>query len=315
MAWFFQRVAQSALMLWVVITLVFLSIHMVPGDPVELLLSQDGGTPDQATVDMVRDQMGLNRPLLTQYGEKLAALVRLDLGTSLVDDSAIGKEIARRLPRTLELIAVAGVLSLIVGIPSGVFAALHPRRKFDRIANTLAGTAQSIPVFVLGALMVLLLSQKLRLLPTGGFVAFDKAPMEHLLLLLMPATAIAVGLSAVVFRITRSSMLDVLPLDFVRTARAKGLPHRRVVLRHVLRNALMSILTVFALQLGGLLAGTVLVETVFNWPGLSGLLVAGVNARDYPTVTAVILVVSALFIGLNLVVDLLYGLADPRVRK
>lgn len=315
MAWFFQRVAQSLFMLWVVITLVFLSIHMVPGDPVELLLSQDGGTADPAMIEMVRDRMGLNRPLLEQYSEKLSALARFDLGTSLVDDGAIGREIARRLPRTLELIAMAGLLSLIVGVPAGVFASQRPGQPFDRAANLLAGTAQSVPVFVLGSLMVLLLSQKLRLLPAGGFVPFAQAPLGHVLLLLMPAGTIAIGLSAVVYRITRSSMLDVLPMDFVRTARAKGLPRAQVIRRHVLRNALMPVITVFALQLGGLLAGTVLVETVFNWPGLSGMLVAGVNARDYPTVTAVILVVSALFIGLNLVVDLLYGLADPRVRK
>lgn len=315
MTWFFQRVAQSLLMLWVVITLVFLSIHMVPGDPVELLLSQDGGSPDPAMIEMVREQMGLNRPLFEQYREKLWALAHFDLGKSLVDDSAIGQEIARRLPRTLELIGMAGLLSLLVGIPSGVVASQRPGKAFDRMANFLAGTAQSVPVFVLGSLMVLLLSQKLRLLPAGGFVPFSQAPLEHLLLLLMPAAAIAFGLSAVVYRITRASMLEVLPMDFIRTARAKGLPRAHVIRRHVLRNALMPVITVFALQLGGLLAGTVLVETVFNWPGLSGMLVGGVNARDYPTVTGVILVVSALFIGLNLLVDLLYGLADPRVRK
>ncbi len=315
MAWFSQRVAQSVFMLWVVITVVFLSIYMVPGDPVELLLSQDGGTPDQAMIEMVRDQMGLNRPLGQQYREKLWALAHFDLGTSLVDNSSIGQEISQRLPRTLELIAMAGLLSLIIGIPTGVIASQRPGSGFDRVGNLLAGTAQSVPVFVLGSLMVLLLSQKLRLLPAGGFVPFSQAPLDHLKLLLMPAGAISVGLSAVVYRITRASMLDVLPMDFVRTARAKGLPRAHVIRHHVLRNALMPVITVFALQLGGLLAGTVLVETVFNWPGLSGMLVGAVNARDYPTVTGVILVASALFIGLNLLVDLIYGLVDPRVRK
>ena len=146
-------------------------------------------------------------------------------------------------------------------------------------------------------------------------MAFSKDPAKHMLLLIGPSVTIAIGLSAVVFRITRASMLDVLPLDFVRTARAKGVPARRVVLRHALRNALMPVITVFALQLGGLLAGTVLVETVFNWPGLSGMLVSGVNARDYPVVTGVIVVVAAFYIGLNLLVDIIYGLTDPRVRK
>ena len=315
MGWFLRRIAQSIAMLWVVISLVFLSIHFVPGDPVELLLGQDGSTPDPFTIELVREQLGLNQPLHTQYLQKMQDLARFDLGTSIVDESKVGKEIARRLPRTLELIAAAGILSLLIGLPAGVIAALRPKSLFSRIATLMAGTAQSVPVFVVGTLFVIVFAQVLGWLPAGGFVAFSKDPAKHMLLLIGPAVTIAVGLSAVVFRITRASMLDVLPLDFVRTARAKGVPARRVVLRHALRNALMPVITVFALQLGGLLAGTVLVETVFNWPGLSGMLVSGVNARDYPVVTGVIVVVAAFYIGLNLLVDIIYGLTDPRVRK
>lgn len=315
MGWFLRRIAQSIAMLWVVISLVFLSIHFVPGDPVELLLGQDGSTPDPFTIELVREQLGLNQPLHSQYLQKMQDLARFDLGTSIVDESKVGKEIARRLPRTLELIAAAGILSLMIGLPAGVIAALRPKSLFSRIATVLAGTAQSVPVFVVGTLFVIVFAQVLGWLPAGGFVAFSKDPAKHMLLLIGPAVTIAVGLSAVVFRITRASMLDVLPLDFVRTARAKGVPARRVVLRHALRNALMPVITVFALQLGGLLAGTVLVETVFNWPGLSGMLVSGVNARDYPVVTGVIVVVAAFYIGLNLLVDIIYGLTDPRVRK
>lgn len=315
MGWFLRRIAQSIAMLWVVISLVFLSIHFVPGDPVELLLGQDGSTPDPFTIELVREQLGLNQPLHSQYLQKMHDLARFDLGSSIVDDSKVGKEIARRLPRTLELIAAAGILSLLIGLPAGVIAALRPKSLFSRIATLMAGTAQSVPVFVVGTLFVIVFAQVLGWLPAGGFVAFSKDPAKHMLLLIGPAVTIAVGLSAVVFRITRASMLDVLPLDFVRTARAKGVPARRVVLRHALRNALMPVITVFALQLGGLLAGTVLVETVFNWPGLSGMLVSGVNARDYPVVTGVIVVVAAFYIGLNLLVDIIYGLTDPRVRK
>ncbi|RDD68351.1 ABC transporter permease, partial [Paracoccus versutus] len=189
------------------------------------------------------------------------------------------------------------------------------RGRFSRGAAVVAGTAQSVPVFVLGTLLVVLFAQVLGWLPAGGFVPFSRDPGKHLQLLVLPAATIAIGLSAIVFRITRASMLDVLPLDFIRTARAKGVPARRVIIRHALRNALMPVITVFALQLGGLLAGTVLVETVFNWPGLSGMLVAGVNARDYPVVTGVLVVVSAFYIGLNLLVDIIYGITDPRVRK
>ncbi|CAH1693423.1 Peptide/nickel transport system permease protein [Hyphomicrobiales bacterium] len=315
MGWFIRRIAQSVVMLWVVVSLVFLSINFVPGDPVELLLAQDGASPDPATVEMVRDQLGLNRPLYEQYIQKIADIVHFNLGTSIVDESSVGAEIARRLPRTLELIAAAGLLSLLIGIPTGVLAALRPKGLFGRIATLVAGTAQSVPVFILGSLLVIAFAQLLGWLPAGGFVPFERDPGKHLILLIMPATTIAIGLSAIVFRITRASMLDVLPLDFVRTARAKGVPARRVLVRHALRNALMPVITVFALQLGGLLAGTVLVETVFNWPGLSGMLVAGVNSRDYPVVTGVIVVVAAFYIGLNLLVDIIYGLTDPRVRK
>ncbi|MBS7699906.1 MULTISPECIES: ABC transporter permease [unclassified Chelatococcus] len=315
MGWFIRRIAQSMVMLWVVVSLVFLSINMVPGDPVELLLAQDGASPDPATVEMVRDQLGLNRPLHEQYIQKITDILHLNLGTSIVDESSVGAEIARRLPRTLELIAAAGLLSLLIGIPTGVLAALRPNGLFGRIATFAAGTAQSIPVFILGSLLVVAFAQLLGWLPAGGFVSFERDPGKHLILLIMPAATIAIGLSAIVFRITRASMLDVLPLDFVRTARAKGVPARRVLVRHALRNALMPVITVFALQLGGLLAGTVLVETVFNWPGLSGMLVTGVNTRDYPVVTGVIVVVAAFYIGLNLLVDIVYGLTDPRVRR
>lgn len=314
MGWFLRRIAQSLVMLLVVISLVFLSIHFVPGDPAELLLSQDGGSPDPLMVETLREQLGLNRPLLEQYGQRITDLLNGSLGVSMVDGTSVGQEVMRRLPRTLELIAAAGILSLLIGIPAGVFSALRPRSLLSRVASLLAGTAQSIPIFVLGTLLVILFAQILGWLPAGGFTPFGRDPAKHLTLLILPAFTIAIGLSAIVFRITRASMLDVLPLDFIRTARAKGVPSRRVIIRHALRNALMPVITVFALQLGGLLAGTVLVETVFNWPGLSGMLVGGVNARDYPVVTGVIVVVSAFYIGLNLVVDIIYGITDPRVR-
>lgn len=315
MFWFLQRIAISLALLWVVTSLVFLSIYMVPGDPAELLLSGEGGTVDPASVAQLRTDLGLDRPVFAQYAERMGGLLRLDLGNSMIDGSPVSAEIARRLPRTLELVAAAALLSLLAGIPAGVIAALRQGGRFDRVANFLAGFAQGIPVFVAGTLIILVFAQILKLVPAGGYVNFSVDPVKHLILLAMPAFAIAFGLAAIVFRIARASVLDVLPLDYVRTARAKGLPQGRIIARHILRNALMPVITVFALNLGGLFGGTVLVEYVFNWPGLSGMLVSAVNARDYPTVTAVILVISMLFITLNLVVDILYGITDPRVRK
>jgi peptide/nickel transport system permease protein len=163
--------------------------------------------------------------------------------------------------------------------------------------------------------MVMVFAQLLRWVPAGGYVPLAQSPSQHLLLLAMPAFAIGAGLSAVVFRMTRAAVLDVMLRDYVRTARAKGVGHPRVLLHHVVRTALMPVVTVLALQLGTLLGGTVLVEYVFNWPGLSGLLVSAVNARDYPEVVGIVLVISVLFVGLNLAVDILYGLLDPRVRR
>ena len=185
---------------------------------------------------------------------------------------------------------------------------------FDRAASATAAFVLAIPVFVVGTLLVLLLAQTLRWMPAGGYVPFAKSPSQHLLLLTLPAVAIAKGLTAVLFRMTRSSVLDVVAQDHVRTARAKGLRPSRVVLKHIVRNALSPVLTVLGLHMGALLGGTVLVEYVFNWPGLSTPLLRAVEARDYPMVVGIVLVVSALFLTINLIVDLTRAALDPRIR-
>ena len=315
MTWLLRRLAISMILIWVVATVVFLAIHMVPGDPAELLLSQGGATPDAGVVEELREQLGLNKPLHVQYGLHMWRLLHFDLGQSMQDDSPVAGEIARRLPRTLELILAAGVMAVLVGIPFGTAAAIRRGGAFDRIASSVASLALAIPVFVTGTLMVMVFAQWLRWVPAGGFVAFTRDPVQHLTLLAMPGCAIGLGLSAVVFRMTRAAVLDVMLRDYVRTARAKGVRHRRILVRHVVRTALMPVVTILALQLGTLLGGTVLVEFVFNWPGLSGLLVSAVNARDYPLVVGIVTVISVLFVGLNLAVDVIYGVLDPRVRR
>ena len=314
LAWVVRRLGVSVLLVWIVATLVFLAIRLVPGDPAELLLSQGGMSPDPAAVAELRDQLGLDRPILVQYAADLAHALRGDLGRSIQDGSPVADSIARRLPRTLELIGAAAVLALMLGIPFGTLAAVRAGGWLDRVASGLAGLAQAVPVFVLGTLLVLLFAQRLHWVAAGGYVKFWDAPGQHLLLLLLPASTIAAGLAAAVFRMTRSAVLDVSQRDWVRTARAKGVAPGRILLHHMLRNALMPVVTVVALHLGSLLGGTVLVEYVFNWPGLSGMLVDAVSARDYPEVVGIILVISVLFVGLNLVVDLLYAALDPRVR-
>ena len=314
MGWLLRRFGVSVLLVWAVASIVFIAIRLVPGDPAELLLSQGGSAPDPATVEQLREQLGLDLPAVEQYGRQMLGLLRGDLGRSIQDDSPVLDSIARRLPRTLELIGAAAVLALAVGLPAGVGAAVRRGGWLDRIGSALSGLALAVPVFVAGTVLVLVFAQWLRWVPAGGYVPLARDPAGHLVLLAMPAVTIALGLGAVVFRMARAAVLDVSARDYVRTARAKGLAPRRVLLRHVVRNALGPVVTVVALHLGSLLGGTVLVEYVFNWPGLSGLLVDAVSARDYPMVSGIILVISVLFVALNLLVDLLYAALDPRVQ-
>jgi peptide/nickel transport system permease protein len=314
MAYVLRRLAISIGLIWTVATLIFLVLRMIPGDPAELLLSSGGVAPDPAQVFELRERLGLEAPLLQQYASFIGQLLRLDLGTSLTDDYPVMDEIAKRLPRTIELILAATILAVAIGMPLGVVAALRRGSGMDRTLSAVASFNQSLPVFVTGTLLILVFAQQLRWVPAGGYVAFAQDPARHLTNLLMPAVTIAIGLSTVVFRMTRASVLETLDRDWVRTARAKGLASRHVVRRHVLRNSLGPVVTVIGLQMGTLLGGTVLVEYVFNWPGLSGYLVRAVEQRNYPEVQGIVLVICALFVFLNLVVDLLYAVLDPRVR-
>ncbi len=313
MPWYLRRIVAALVLVWVVASIVFLAIRLVPGDPAELLLSQGGVAPDPAAVAELHKQLGLDRPLLTQYFSNFGHLLVGDLGRSLQDGTPVGGEIATRLPRTLELIVAAAIIAVALGIPSGMLAGLRPRGLIDDLGAVLSAFALAVPVFVLGTLLVLIFAQHLHWVSAGGYVPFALDPIAHLGLVAMPALTIGIGLAAVVFRMTRTAVLDVSQQDFIRTARAKGLGPVRILLHHVLRNALMPVVTVLALHLGTLLGGTVLVEYVFNYPGLSGLLVEAVNARDYPEVQGVVLVISILFVLLNLAVDLLYAVLDPRV--
>jgi peptide/nickel transport system permease protein len=308
------RIAVALGLIWAVVTLVFLIIHFVPGDPAELLLSQGGVAPDPSAVHELREKLGLDRPLLAQYLGYVGGLLKGDLGSSLLDDHAIADEIALRLPRTLELIFAASLIAVMFGLPLGTLAALRAGGAIDRMLAGAAGLGLSVPVFVVGTIAILIFAQKLRWVPAGGFVPFSRDPVQHLVLLLMPAFTIAIGLGAVVFRMTRSSVLEVLERDYVRAAHAKGIDPRRIIFHHVVRNALIPVVTVLALHMGSLLGGTVLVEFVFNWPGLSGYLVRAVEQRDYPEVVGIVLVISIAFVVINLVVDLLYAVIDPRVR-
>ncbi len=314
MLWVLRRIGVSLILVWLVATIVFMALHIVPGDPAELLMSTGGVAPDPAAVEELRERLGLNRPVIAQYGDFIVGLVQADLGVSLIDEFPVMDEIALRLPRTLELIAAASLIAIVIALPAGTYAAVHRDGAFDRIASAVTALLLAVPVFVVGTLLILLLAQMLRLMPAGGYVPLAQDPVRHLTLLLLPAVTIAKGLSAVLFRMTRASVLDALHRDHVRTARAKGLSPTRVMTLHVVRNALLPVLTVLGLHMGTLLGGTVLVEYVFNWPGMSTPLLRAVEARDYPMVVGIVLTISGLFLLINLIMDLLYGVLDPRIR-
>lgn len=309
-----HRTAVAAVTLLTVATLIFLLLHLVPGDPAEVLLSSGGMAPSHESVQALRLDLGLDRPVGEQYISYLGRILQGNLGTSFQDHASIGGEIVQRLPRTLELIVASTAISLLVGVPAGLLAALRRGGFWDGLFASLASLGLSMPAFVTGTLLILLFSQTLKLVPAGGYVGFWESPGQHLIYLLMPAVSIAVGLIPVVFRMVRTSVLEFLEREWVRTARAKGLGERRVLTLHVLRNALSPVITVIGLHLGTLLGGTVLVEYVFNWPGLSGMLVQAVEQRDYPAVQGIVLVICILFVLINLGVDVIYGLLDPRVR-
>jgi peptide/nickel transport system permease protein len=309
-----RRLATALALLWVVGTIVFSVLLIVPGDPAELLLSTGGADASTEPVENLRKKMGLDRPVAEQYASFLADTARFDFGASLIDDTPIAGTIALRLPRTLEVIAAAMVLALLVAIPAGTYAGLNAGRRFDRAASAVNALFTSIPGFVTGTLFIYLFAQVLHVLPAGGYIAFAQNPGLHLQMLILPAVTVALHLMTIIFRMTRASILEMRGHDWVRTAIAKGLRRHQVVRRHILRNALGPVVTVVGLQLGILLGSTVLVEFVYNWPGLSGFLVSAVEQRDYPSVRAVILTVAAIFIGINFLIEVAYSLLDPRIR-
>jgi peptide/nickel transport system permease protein len=292
MPWIARRIGVAVLLVWASASIVFLAVRLVPGDP--------AARPD--------------RSVLTQYFDDFANLLTGDLGRSLQDGSPVAGEIGERLPRTLELIGFAAVLAILIGIPGGLFAAIGRHSGLERVAISLSTLALAVPVFVVGTLLVLLFGQPPHAVSAGGYLSLADDPLGHIAMLTMPAVTIAVGLSATVFRLTRIAVLDVIQRDFVRTAWAKGLGPARILLHHILRNALPPVMTALARQLGILLGTAILAEYVFSYPGLAGLLVEAASARDYPIVAGVVLVAAVLFVLLNLAADLLRAALDPRVR-
>jgi peptide/nickel transport system permease protein len=289
-------------------------MHVLPGDPVLLLLGQETN-PDPAQVAALRHQLGLDLPIATQYATWLWHAAQFDFGLSISDSWPVADYLADTLPRTLELALVAIAIASAIGVPIGILAAVRRGTWLDAALTSLATLGISVPVYILGSLLVILFSLQLGWLPSSGFTDVSRNLVEHLRKLALPAFTLGIGLSASIARMTRSSILEILGRDFVRALRAKGLPERGVIWRHVLRNAAIPVVTIIGLQLGNLMGGTVLVEALFNWPGLSTLLVSAVGQRNYPLVQGSVLTIAALFIGINVLVEIAYGLLDPRIRR
>lgn len=314
--YFVVRCLLAVGLVFLVVTLVFAFLRLVPGDPAELILTggDAGGAVSPESIEALRASLGLDKPVLSQYVSFIGAVFTGDFGTSFQYGTSVSADIALRLPRTMELVVVSMVIALIVGVPLGVLGALKRGTVIDSAVTGGVSVGQAIPVFVFALVLVLIFSVNLGWLPAGGYVAFGSDPARHLGQLVLPAFALSLTLSPAIARMTRSSVLEVMRQDWVRTARAKGLTRSVVFRRHILRNALSPIITVVGLQLGHLLSGAVLVEYVFNWPGMGSLLFQAVSQRDYPEVQGVALVAAGLFVFLNVLVDLSFALLDPRVR-
>ncbi len=305
-----RRVFIALALVVLVVTFVFFLIRLIPGDPAQVVV---GEMASQEQVALVRQRMGLEDSLVTQYVRWISKFARFDLGVSLIDGRPISDDIAKRLPRTLELAIIAAIGALLIGLPAGVYAASHRNRLGDGIASAGALLGLSVPNFVTGTLAILVFGVLWKVLPSGGYTDFEKDPGKHILSLVMPASVLIIGLSGSLIRMTRASMLDVLGRDFVRTAHAKGLPNRLVLSRHVVRNGMLPVIAAFGIQLGNLIGGTVITEAVFNWPGISSLLISSIGLRDYTAVQAVIAVIALIFLMVNLVTEIFYAYLDPRI--
>jgi len=298
-----KRLLSTIPVLFGISLLLFFMLRLLPGDPAQVLAGQMATPQD---IENIRRQLGLDRPIYEQYANYLSRLAHFDLGRSARTQNPVTEEIWARLPNTLLLAVVAISLACLFGIPAGIISAVRPYSWVDYLVTTSALFGMSMPVFWLGLMLVVLFSVILKWLPAGGTGSW-----QHVIL---PSFTLAAFVVAFIARMTRSTMLETLSQDYTTTARSKGLQERVVVIKHALKNAMIPIITVVGLQFGLLLGGAVLTETVFAWPGLGRLIVDSILARDYPVIQGTILIFGLLYIMVNLVVDLIYALVDPRIR-
>jgi dipeptide transport system permease protein len=328
-----KRLALTLPTFFALMFVTFMLIRLVPGDPIEVRRGERGISPER--LELLRHEMGLDQPVWKQFFDYVWGLLHGDFGISIISKTPITQEFLTLFPATLELTICAMIFAIVLGIPAGVFAASRRGSIYDQSLMGLALTGYSMPIFWWGLILILIMSNTLHLTPVSGridLIKFYFQPVTGFMLidsvisgqkgafldaarhLILPTIVLGTVPLAVIARMTRSSMLEVLEEDYVRTARAKGLPMRRVIGLHALRNALIPVVTVIGLQIGSLLAGAVLTETIFSWPGVGKWLVESIGRRDYPALQGGIMLISTVVILVNLVVDLLYGLINPRIR-
>ena len=297
------RFASAAIVVFGVTSLVFFMIHLIPGDPVEVMLGESARVADR---ENLRHALGLDRPLLVQWLDYLYHLMRFDLGESLHSKQPIIDILLTHIPATLELTLVALLFAIVMALPLGIMAALHRNTGWDRTAMTVSLLGVSIPNFLMGPLLILLFAMYLGWLPVSGRESPDSV--------ILPALTLGTAMAAILSRMVRATLLEVINEDYIRTARAKGLSRFRTILLHAMPNTMLPIITLLGLQLGALLAGAVITEVVFSWPGIGQLTIEAIHTRDYPLVQSCILLISLSYVLVNIVTDILYSVLDPRVR-
>jgi peptide/nickel transport system permease protein len=308
-----RRLLHAVPVLFFVSVIVFLVLHLSPGDPaVQMYGAQPGVTKDM--IEAARHQMGLDKPWIEQYLFWIGNLLRGDMGESYVNHLPVSTVVGQKLPASIELAVASLALAVLVAVPGGIIAAVKHGSRIESLLTAFITLGIAIPSFWLGIIMVLVFAVALGLVPPSGYVAIEENPGQNLRFLILPATTMAILVAAPIMRFLRSSMLDVLNDDYIRTAHAKGLTTRGVVVRHALKNALIPTVTVLGLQFAGLVGSAVMVEWIFGWPGIGWLAINAIFQRDYLLVQGTLVIVAATFVLVNLVVDLLYAAIDPRIR-
>lgn len=308
-----QRIVALVPVVFIVSVAAFVFIHLLPGDPVVALIGPEAGNASPEVIAARRHDLGLDRPLHVQYFDWLSNALHGDLGQSAVTKQEVSQALADRFPVTLHLAVASFLVAVLIALPTGIISASKRNSVLDRVMTILALTGIAMPSFWLGILLILLFAVQLQWLPPSGFVSITTDPLECLRHLLLPAISLGAVQAAVIMRQVRSSMLEVLREDYVRTARAKGLNERSVTITHALRNAMLPVVTIIGIQVSALLGGSVITETVFAMPGMGRYAVDAIFIRDYPVVQGVVLVTALVVVTANLITDLSYAVLDPRI--